>query len=190
MRWLAIISLCVMSWRATAHAEDSEEPPPRTLSPWLAGGVWVAAQLIPSPLLVLGSVGPRGGVRWQVTPLVYSFGVAAKPVRTFVIEPVARHTGAVELYFSPEWVCCAARDKSSWLARAGARVYLPLSLSGEAGSISIGGSYAFANGSGGAAGIAGEIGLYTLSSILGLTLTIAPRLAGRELIVALTLHYF
>lgn len=184
---------CVLASQfAPAHARADlvEDGPPRTLSPWVAAGLWTAAQLIPSPLLVLGSAGPQGGVRWQITPFLYSFGVAARPVRAFVVEPIARHTGAVELYFSPEWACCAAQDKPSWLARAGARVYLPLVLSGESASISLGGSYAFSHRGETVAGIAGEIGLYTLSSMLGLTLTIAPRLTGRELIAAIALHYF
>ena len=35
-------------------------------------------QLVPSPLFVVGTGNVGGGVRWQVTPLVYSFGVAAE----------------------------------------------------------------------------------------------------------------
>ena len=62
-------------------------------------------QLVPSPLFVVGSGNVGGGLRWQVTPFLYSFGVAAKPVRAFVVEPVARHAGAIELYASPEWAC-------------------------------------------------------------------------------------
>lgn len=190
MRWPSLILVCVLSWSRATRAEDSERPPARELNAWAAAGIWTLAQLIPSPLLVIGSAGPRGGVRWQLTPFVYAFGLAEKPVRAFVIEPVARHAGAFELYFSPEWACCAEHEGSSWLARAGARVYMPLTWSGEAAALSLGASYAFANGSGGVAGIAGELGLYTLSSILGLTLTIAPRLPGRELMVGMTLHYF
>ncbi len=136
---------------------------------------------------MIGTSGLGAGMRWQVTPLLYSFGVAERPLRAFVIEPVARHTGAVELYFSPEWACCAPHQASSWLARPGARMYLPLRLRGESLSASLGASYYFGNPRHGAAV---ELGLYTLASIFGFTLTVAPTLTGRELIAALTLHFY
>jgi hypothetical protein len=182
-----LLLLAVGSGRsARADARESSEPA-RVLSPALAAGLWTAVQLIPSPLLVIGGNGLGGGLRWQITPLVYSFGVAARPLRAFVIEPVARHTGAVELYFSPEWACCAPQQASSWLARGGARLYWPLLLSGESLSGSLGGSYYFAQPHDGAAL---EVGIYTLASIFGFTLTVAPTLAGREVIAAFTLHYY
>jgi hypothetical protein len=168
------------------RASRAEAPPPR-VSPVLAASIWTAAQLVPSPLLVAGS-GPVGsGVRWQLTPFVYSFGVAAEPVRAFVIEPVARHSGAVELYISPEWVCCAPGDRTSWIGRGGGRIYLPLLGRGESLAGSIGGSYYRAGGGGGGAV---EIGVYVLFGVLGLTVTVSPTLSNREVISALTIRYF
>lgn len=184
--WASLLCWLLVS-AGRLRAEEPAGAPSPTLNPWLAAGIWTAAQLVPSPLVVVGPTGLRGGARFQITPLLYSFGVAARPLRSFVIEPVARHTGAVELFLSPEWACCAPRDESSWLARAGARVYLPMVLRGESLSASFGGSYYVAKPRGGAAV---ELGIYTLSSILGFTLTVAPRLEGREVIGALSLHYY
>jgi len=122
-----------------------------------------------------------------VTPLVYSFGVAAHPFRAFVVDPVARHAGAIELYGSPEWACCASTDATSWIARVGTRLYLPIIGRGESLSASIGGSYFRA---GDEDGVAGELGAYVLYGVFGLTLTIEPTLRRREVIGALAIRYF
>ncbi|HKP61777.1 MAG TPA: hypothetical protein VJV78_33835 [Polyangiales bacterium] len=158
-----------------------------TLSAHVAAGAWATAQLIPSPLLVVGAGHVGGGMRWQLTPLLYSFGIAARPFRSFVIAPIARHSGSVELHFSPEWACCAPDGDSGWLARAGLRVYLPLLEHGEVLSWSVGASgYYAADGF----GPAGDLGIYTLFGVLGLTVTVSPLLSRREVIAALNIRYF
>jgi hypothetical protein len=45
----------------------------------VAVAAWTLAQLVPSPLLVAGTDHVGGGRRWQITPLLYSFGIAAEP---------------------------------------------------------------------------------------------------------------
>jgi len=147
--------------------------------------LWAAAQLVPSPLLVAGARGPTAGVRWQVTPLLYSFGVTQRYWRSFAVSPVARHSGAIELYLSPEWACCAANADSNWLGRLGTRLYVPAIGRGESLVVSVGGSYFYENRHHGGAA---ELGLYVLSSLLGISVTVAPRLVNREVILALTLH--
>lgn len=149
--------------------------------------IWGAIQFIPSPMLVGGTHGVGGGMRWQVTPFLYSFGVAARPARFFIIAPVARHSGAVEFFGSPEWTGCAGPGDSGWIGRAGARLYLPLVGRGESLAMSLGGSYYYENQRHGAAT---ELGFYTLSSIVGISFTLSPWLDGREGMVAMTLHYF
>ncbi|HEX7480126.1 MAG TPA: hypothetical protein VF331_20170 [Polyangiales bacterium] len=188
-RRVAAVALAAAVVTSTGHAraQERKSAPLPVLSPAAAAAFWVAAQLVPSPLLVAGSAGLGAGMRWQLTPLVYSFGVEARPLRAFVIEPVARHSGAIELFVSPEWACCAAHERSSWLARAGARIYVPLLLSGESLSGSLGGSYYLADHEHGGSV---ELGLYTLSSIVGLTVTVSPTLEGREVTTALALHYY
>jgi hypothetical protein len=162
-------------------------PTPREMSPLLAGSVWAATQLVPSPLLVIGKDHVGGGLRWQVTPLLYSFGIAERPVRAFFVSPIARHSGSLELHVSPEWACCRPGNGTSWLVRAGLRLYLPLLEHGEKLSWSLGASYHRAAGGGGAAG---DLGLSTFSGIFGLNVTVSPWLTRREVIAALTIRYF
>jgi len=171
---------------ASARGQDSGSPP-RRICPAVAAGLWTTAQLVPSPLLVVSSDHVGGGVRWQITPLLYSFGVTARPWRSFVIEPIARHSGSIELYGSPEWACCAPGGHTSWLGRGGARLYLPLIEHGESLSWSLGGSYYRATGGGGGAA---ELGIYTISGVFGLTVTVSPTLFRREVITALSIRYF
>jgi hypothetical protein len=181
----ALIAFLLLAVPRAAEAEEAS--PAVRVTPVAAAGVWAFAQLVPSPLFVASSDRVGGGVRWQITPLLYSFGVAAKPLRAFVIEPVARHTGAVELYASPEWACCAPGDATSWIARGGARIYAPLIGRGEALAGSLGGSY-YRAGDGDGASV--EAGLYVLFATLGLTVSVSPKLVGREVISALHIRYF
>jgi hypothetical protein len=185
---IALGSLLTALFFASPRASRAEEQAPAVrVTPAAAAGVWTFAQLVPSPIYVASSDRVGGGVRWQITPLVYSFGVAAKPLRAFVIEPVARHSGAVELYASPEWACCARGDGTSWIARGGARLYLPLMGRGEALTGSLGGSYYRASDGQGASV---EVGIHMLFSLLGFTVTVSPRLTGREVMTAFHIRYF
>lgn len=173
----------------SAAAVDERTPTPREMSVPLAVGAWGIAQLLPSPLLVVGKEHVGSGVRWQLTPLLFSFGVAQSPLRSFIVSPIARHSGSIELHVSPEWACCAAdSSRSSWLGRAGLRLYLPLLEHGERLSWSIGGSYYHAFD--GRDGAAIDVGMYTLFGVLGVNITVSPGLARREVIGALNIRYF
>lgn len=161
------------------------------MSPAAAVGVWAVAQLIPSPLLVIGKEHVGGGVRWQLTPLLYSFGIAERPLRTFLVSPIARHSGSIELHVSPEWACCAPNQQSSWLVRAGLRLYLPLLEHGEKLSWSVGGAYYRGSGSGGERdGGSADLGIFTFNGAFGLNVTVSPWLTRREVITAFTLRLF
>lgn len=162
-------------------------PKPRLMSPAVAVGVWAAAQLVPSPLLVIGKEHVGGGVRWQLTPILYSFGIAERPWRTFLVSPIARHSGSIELHVSPEWACCAADERNSWLVRAGLRLYLPLLEHGEKLSWSVGGAYYRAAGGGGGSA---DLGLLTFNGAFGLNVTVSPWLTRREVITTLTIRLF
>lgn len=181
--WLAIL---VLGLAPSARAEDAQ-PSPARFSPASSTALWALAQLIPSPLLVIGDEHVGGGMRWQLTPLLVSFGVAARPLRSFIVSPVARHSGSVELHASPEWACCAPDDQHGWLVRAGLRMYLPLIEHGEMLSWSFGASYHLAVDGGGPAG---DLGLYTLFGVFGLNLTVSPLLTGREFVAALNFRYY
>ncbi|MEO6603664.1 MAG: hypothetical protein ABIQ16_27520 [Polyangiaceae bacterium] len=191
-RRAAASALALLCGATELHADEAyvpseRTPPPRTMSPYVAGAVWATAQLVPSPLLVTGKQHVGGGLRWQLTPLLYSFGIAERPLRTFYVSPIARHSGSVELHVSPEWACCAPGDRSSWLVRAGLRLYLPLLEHGERLSWSLGAAYYRATGENGASA---DLGVLAFNGALGLNVTVSPWLSRREVITALTLRYF
>ena len=171
----------------SAPKSAEEDATATRFTPVTAYGTWAIAQLIPSPLLVVGKEDAGAGVRWQVTPLLFSFGIAERPFRSFVVAPIARHSGSIELHVSPEWACCAPGDATSWLVRMGPRLYLPILEHGERLSWSIGGTYHRAADGG---GFAADVGLYTLSGLFGLNVTVAPGLERRQVATALTIRYF
>lgn len=110
---------------------------------------WAAMQLIPSPTFFQdyneqdARIIP--GLRWQVTPINISFKTNkyVSPVQFFMINPVRRFTGSVELFVQPEWTTTGF--KYSRLDRfgisTGGRVILPLKSEGENLSASIGGKF-------------------------------------------------
>jgi len=175
---------------AAEEVSTQPAPKPRVLSPAAAVGIWAAAQLIPSPELVIGKRHVGGGLRWQLTPVLYSFGIAERPLRTFLISPIARHSGSIELHVSPEWACCAANEQSGWLVRAGLRLYLPLLEHGEKLSWSVGGSYYHAAGGNSRNGAAADLGLFTFNGAFGLNLTVSPWLSRREVITTFAIRLF
>ena len=189
-RHRALVVTAVALLAPRAHADEVSTPPapkPRLMSPATAVGVWTAAQLIPSPLFVTGKEHVGGGVRWQVTPILYSFGIAERPWRALLVSPIARHSGSIELHVSPEWACCAPDERSSWLVRAGLRLYLPLLEHGEKLSWSVGTSYYRAAGGGGGSL---DLGIFTFNGVLGLNATVSPWLTRREVITAFTIRLF
>ena len=66
-------------------------------------------------------------------------------------------------------------------------MYLPLEGRGERLAASVGVSYYRASPRD---GVAFELGVHTLSSIVGLTVSIAPWLTAREVSTSLTFHYY
>jgi hypothetical protein len=183
------LALCASNARAE-EVSLVPAPKPRVMSPVAAVGVWAVAQLVPSPLLVIGEEHVGGGLRWQLTPILYSFGIAERPVRTFLVSPIARHSGSVELHVSPEWACCAPNEQSGWLLRAGLRLYFPLLEHGEKLSWSVGGSYYRAAGGSERNGASADLGIFTFNGAFGLNVTVSPWLTRRELITAFTIRLF
>ena len=89
---------------ASPAAAGAEPDPPPAEPHGSADLLWAALQLVPSPETVIWNNQVRFGARWQVTPLLYSFGRSRRvsPWRSFLVEPIARHSGSIEAYFSPE----------------------------------------------------------------------------------------
>lgn len=148
---------------------------------------WLAAQAVPSPEVPFGKrVG--FGLRWQLTPLLYSFGLNRRlsPWRFFVVEPLTRQSGSIELYGSPEYLTLPDYDPH-WLWRAGARSYLPLVQRGEYLSISVGSSLFRA---GDKTAAAYELGAYAVYGFVGVQLTWAPGFDPAPWIATLSVRVF
>lgn len=160
--------------------------------------LWALLQFVPSPEIAVGvakRIGPDNvantapqtafGLRWQLTPILWSFGVNRHQSRwrAFVVDPLARHSGSIELTSSFEYI---GGHVDRLLARPGLRVYLPLIQKGESLSMSLGTSTYRYDGF----RVAYDVGVYILSGLIGLQVTVAPThdpLAG---IATLRLRYF
>ena len=159
---------------------------------------WALFQLLPSPELAVGrqrhidangavdeSLSTAFGMRWQVTPLLWSFGVhrSQSRWRYFVVDPFARVSGSLELSTSFEYI---GGHVDRLLARPGLRAYLPLAQKGEYLSMSLGTSvYAYEG-----LRVAYDVGVYTLAGIVGFRVTVAPTHAPLAGIATLNLRYF
>lgn len=151
--------------------------------------IWTALQLIPSPQWVTLDDGLRFGMRWQVTPLLYSFGINKKlsPWRYLIAEPLVRQSGSIELFFSPEYLKLEDKFKDRWLFRGGARIYIPLWQRGEYMSASLAASYYNFKGMN---GVSYEGGIYLFAGILGIQTTYSPSFTNSEWIFTIRLRYF
>ena len=169
---------------AAAAAPPPAEPAAETTLPWMA------LQLLPSPEIVVQGGRARFGARWQLTPLLYSFGINRKlsPWRSLVVEPIVRHSGSIELYLSPEIL---AGDFGSyadrWIGRVGLRSYLPLLARGEALSLSLGSSLLRTRG---ITGAGFDIGLHTFGGFFGLRVGYTPTPGVRMTTVAFEIRVF
>jgi hypothetical protein len=180
-----VLALCLVL--ASSAGARAEHDPARSLSPAMAAVLWGVVQLVPSPVLITGSEGYGGGMRWQLTLLVFAYGLEQNRLRSLWVHPTARHAGALELYVSPAWLCCAPDHRTSWMVHAGGRVYMPLEGRGENLAASLGASYYRASPQHGAAF---ELAVYMLSSLVGFSVTVAPWLRAREVSTALTFRYY
>ena len=178
-----VLALLALLAPATAGAETITEPHVAPTIPWLV------TQLIPSPELAYGGDTLRYGMRWQVTPLLYSWGINRKlsPWRFFVVEPLVRQSGSIELFFTPEYLFYGHGFGDGWLWRSGVRSYFPLVERGDYLSVSVGASEVSLDGKQGAAI---EGGAYVLFGTVGAQITYSPSLAPVEWIATLRLRYF
>ncbi|MBI2392189.1 MAG: hypothetical protein HYV09_21555 [Deltaproteobacteria bacterium] len=160
---VVLVTACALPARAADHHPTPTIP-------------WIVAQGIPSP----GVAGDREGrtlsLRWQVTPLLWSWGIhrrASRRFRLFVVEHSMRGSGSFEVWIGPEWL----RDEPRWLARGGLRSHFPVAQRGEALSMSIG-TGAWTDGR--SSGPVLEFGAYVLFGLFGVQVSHAPGLARAE----------
>jgi len=150
---------------------------------------WSVVQLVPSPEWLFVDEGTYFGLRWQLTPLLYSFGIDRRlsPWRALVAEPVVRHSGSIELFAAPSYTFLSRRAVSHLSIRAGARAYFPLAHRGEYLSWSIGSTaiHRSPHWSGGM-----ELGIYSMYGVVGVLVEHAPLGDERSTTVTLQLRYF
>lgn len=151
--------------------------------------LWVAAQLVPSPELVVTAGEAAFGLRWQLTPVLFSFGLrrGLNRWRFLVAEPLVRHSGSVELVVVPEYLALPGEPAQQWGLRTGLRAHLPLVERGENLAVFVGASH-FLYRSESSLGV--ELGATALWGLIGAQVTFSPRFLGHEAwIVTLRVRY-
>jgi hypothetical protein len=175
---------------AVARAEHQPVPLPAEPASSQATFLWAVLQLIPSSEVVIWDGTIRYGARWQITPLLYSFGGNRKLSRwrSFVVEPIVRHSGSIELYVAPEVLSGGfANDADRWIVRGGLRSYIPLLDRGEYLSASFGSSVLTARGT---AGVGVDAGLHTFGGLFGVRVGYSPTPGLRMTTIGFELRIF
>lgn len=160
---------------------------------------WLLLQLLPSPELAVGQVretnaaGERelttktaAGLRWQITPVVWSWGVNrhVSRWRFLVVDPLARYSGSLELPLELEYVF---GHVDRMIVRPGVRAYFPLVERGEYLAVSIGTStYSYDD----KPRVAYDVGAYFLYGIFGVQATVAPAHGPLGAIGTFRIRYF
>jgi hypothetical protein len=160
---------------------------------------WILTQLVPSPEVAVGRVrttGPDGesraateaafGLRWQISPLVWSWGTNrhVSRWRWFVVDPLARHSGSLELSGTFEYLF---GHVDRMIVRPGVRAYFPILQRGEYLSVSMGTSTYIYDGEPRAAY---EVGAYVLWGLFGVQATVAPDHGPLSTIGTFRIRYF
>ncbi len=150
---------------------------------------WLLLQLVPSPELAVGDDGAAFGLRWQVVPLLYSFGIDRRlsPFRAFVVEPLVRSSGSLELFVAPEYLAIDESVSRRFGFRAGLRATFPVIEKGDYLSVSLGTSYArFAE----RESASYQVGAYLLFGFLGFEQSILPAMGDARFISTLNVRWF
>ena len=150
---------------------------------------WFLTQLLPSPELALGDDGAAFGLRWQVVPVLYSFGIDRRlsPFRAFVVEPLVRTSGSLELFVAPEYLAIDDRLAHRFGFRTGLRAHFPLIEKGDYLSVSLGTAYARL---GERQSASYQFGAYLLFGFLGFEQSFLPALAEARFISTLNVRFF
>ena len=150
---------------------------------------WLLTQLLPSPEIAVGDGGARFGLRWQLVPVLYSFGIDRRlsPWRAFVVEPLVRTSGSLELFVSPEYLALDESWSRRFGFRVGVRAHFPLIEKGDYLSVSFGSAYVrFA----GRESASYQFGAYLLFGFLGFEQSIVPALDEARWIGTFNVRFF
>jgi len=150
---------------------------------------WLVTQLIPSPEIAIGDDGAAFGLRWQVVPFLYSFGIDSRlsPFRAFVVEPLVRTSGSLELFVAPEYLAIEKRLSDRFGFRAGIRAHFPVVEKGDYVSVSLGTAYVRF---GGRESASYQFGAYLLFGFLGFEQSILPAFDEARFIGTFNVRWF
>ncbi|MBK8552747.1 MAG: hypothetical protein IPL53_17450 [Ignavibacteria bacterium] len=139
---------------------------------------WTLFQAIPSPTFYQdrndNDARLQFGFRWHVTPVNYSFNAnkLVSPVQFFLVNPVRRYGGSLELLIEPEWATGGYQysNLQRFNLSAGARAFIPAIEYGEYLAFSVAGKYNFTKNKSDQSldYYSAEAGLYTLFGIAGI----------------------
>ncbi len=166
---------------ARATQQELRSPYPSSL--------WMMSQLIPSPQLVIDDGRTAFGARWQLTPVLYSFGIhrSQTPWRFFVVQPIVRQSGSLEWYVSPEYLALEDDFSDRFGLRTGLRSYVGLIERGDYLSISFGTSLLRYQE---VTSVAYEVGAHSLFGFFGILLSYSPTPEGERFISTLHVRFF
>ena len=191
----SLVLLSALTLSQHAQAAPSPVPPisPRaepaepSVHPSL---LWLPAQLIPSPGIAFADDGDTNlDLAWQLTPVLWSYGMHRElsPWRFFVVEPLSRMSGSLELFGGAEYLPVHDSFDERWLFRGGIRTYVPVLQRGENLALSFGTSaYTLA----GDFGVSWDAGVHVLYGILGLRFISNPGLDPARAVAQVTVRYF
>ena len=174
-------------------AEPSDHAEPRRATATAPGTsvtlAWFLTQLIPSPEIAAGVNGAAFGLRWQVVPFLVSFGIDRRlsPFRAFVVEPLVRTSGSLELFVAPEYLAIDERLSHRFGFRAGVRAHFPIIEKGDYLSLSLGTAYVRFGASESASY---QFGAYLLFGFLGFEQSIVPALDEARWIGTFNVRFF
>lgn len=204
MKVLAAALACgaAMTCVTRVHAEEEQSKPPhidpiddrftyRQPYPYVTPG-WVITQLIPSPELAIGEDATTKetkaafGLRWQLTPVLWSWGVHRKISRWrfFVVDPLARMSGSLAFEETFEYI---GGHVDKLLSRPGVKATFPLAQKGEYLAFSLGTSVYLYDSN---PHVAHDVGLYTIWGMLGVQGTYAPDHDVMSTLITLRIRYF
>lgn len=94
--------------------------------------VWLPLQLLPTLTLYNDSRTSNFGFEWEVTPVLYSFGINryVSPWYSFIVEPTARFTGSIEFNIAGQ-IFTSKLGRSYFASSGQIMGFIPLSERGE-----------------------------------------------------------
>jgi hypothetical protein len=100
---------------------------------------WLPYQGVPSFTLYSGAPNTAFGFEWEITPLLYSFGMNKQisPWYSFIVEPPGRFTGSIELNLAVQ--VFTRKIGSSYFSLSGSLIgFIPLLERGEHLTLNLG----------------------------------------------------